>query len=117
MSKTVVIYLYVAGIGVARPAGSVKQLTAGQIAMFQSSIPMYKAQAETLLVPKLRAAGFMVDPSLWKWKVSKPWPDHLYLELILTFVDGNNEGKTAFMQRIANTGILNMESEIIKPYG
>lgn len=118
MSKTVKIEIYIAGIGVARATGTAKKITPGEVLQFKAKLPEYQSQAKQVLTPMLKRAGFIIDPALWQYKLEMSANgQHLYYLVILTFADDHNEGKQKFMQAINDTGILKLESEIVKPYG
>lgn len=92
-------------------------LTAAAISEFQTyGLVKTKNEYYQAIKPMLAKGGFIFDSSLWKWEFIKVSPQKLTLWVTITFVDDLPEGKTLFMDAIKQTGIMDYDFVIVKPY-
>ena len=105
-----------------RWTGGQKKLTQADIDKFVNVIaPSAKQQwIEKIIKPGLLRSGFIYDKNLfknWKFEIRKG-DGCIQYTCYIYFEDTNNEGKTAFMKAINNTGLFKYDLlYLYKPYG
>ncbi len=128
MSRTVVIKALATGLGRARVSvvnpltGAVTEtyspLTKWDIFNFNTTLSQSREDLYDAIKPMLARGGFTFDPSLWKWEVRQPNQYQLEYWVTITFTDPYSDyTKDEFMGFIKQTGILNYDFKIIKPWG
>lgn len=116
MSKTVIID-HLANTLQSGSFNNVKRpLDYDQITQYQNEGDDIKNEFFGFVKPMLAKGGFLFDKNLWSWYYTRPNPYELQLWARLTWTDDNNEGKTAFMNYIKQTGLLDHTHKILKSY-
>ena len=91
-------------------------LTNQDINSYKSEVPAIKEEFYAIAKNLLAKAGFTFDRSLWTWHYEQPNPYQFNLWARITWTDGNDEGKAAFMSYIKQTGFQEFTHRTLKSY-
>lgn len=127
-SKTVIIKAAATGLGksslsqynpiTGRTTIVQQPLTQWEIFEFNSQLANERQKLYAAIKPMLAKGGFEFEPSLWKWEVRQPDQYRLEYWVTITFLDPYGDyTKDEFMGFIRQTGILNYDFKIVKPWG
>lgn len=128
MSRTVVIQALATGLGkmqvskfdpiTGNTVSTNEPLTQADIWKFHTTLANQRQELYEAIKPMLAKGGFEFAPQLWKWEVKQPNRFQLQYWVTITFLDPYNDySKDEFMGFIKQTGILNFDFKIIKPWG
>jgi len=115
--KTFIVKILVTSIAKGYINGKIQQILASDVNRWKAGwLPGIKSEYYRIVKPMLEKAGWVFDPNLWQWSLNLP--DYYTMDVWATiaFTGDGSESKEQFMKYVNDTGLLQYDHVVIKPY-